>query len=608
MNPKKSVSILATLKHIVINIGRLLRMSWEMDRYTTCMFYLVACIGALVPVMTSYLLTYAIDHIQLAQYSAATVVPVIIIGVLGARSVIYILEDIVYSSYARTYLDHIFRYKLQNKISYDYYKKVVSLDIAQLENPDIQDLITKVKDIMLWRVTDYIRTFSYLFANTVAYVSAFVVMWQFGWWIPFLITVITLPRMYIRTQYGNILWSVWDGSTPQSRRLWYLGWILQDKIAVREMKVAQTSETILGKFKELQDTLFNLNRAPLGKYMRALIAPPIAEGLVILLIIVIFLPNVVTQVITIGSFTLLLTMLGQLNSNTASAAYNISELYENNLYVNQYFELLKLQPHIVSSSSATKLTGQLPPKIEFKNVSFAYPGGKNILHGVSFVIEPGQSVAFVGENGAGKSTIIKLLCRFYDVTDGEVLINDINIKDIDIQSWYTYLGTLFQEFVWYHLSVKDNISLGASVVGTKKDMIEAAKKAGAHEFIMKLPQKYDQPLGREYEDGEELSGGQWQKLAIARAFYQQPPILILDEPTSAIDAEAEYEIFNNLEKHYANGKSLILISHRFSTVRNAEKIFVLEDGKIAEQGAHSYLLKLQGKYARMFAAQAEGYK
>ncbi len=601
------ISIIVTLKQIWINSLRLIRIAWHLDKLQTLLFYLIAFVGALVPVAASYLLTLAIDQIQIAQKNPQEMVPIILVIAFMTRSTIYILEDIIHSSFARTYLDHIFRYKIQNKISYDFLETVGSLDIGQLENSDTQSLIAKVKDMMLWKVTDFIRTSSYLFSNTVTFASAFMITFQFAWWIPFIITLVTLPRLYIRMRFGNVQWSAWDGNIPESKMLWYLSWLLQDKVAVREMKVAQTSEAILAKFKDLQAYIFERNKKPLDSYMKALIAPPFLETLIMLLITLLFVPDVVSQAITIGSFTLLLNMLGQLKNNTTNAAYNMSSLYENNLYVNQYFELLQLKPRIVAPQNARKITTSAPPRIEFRNVSFSYSKNKHILQNVSFIIEPGQSVAFVGHNGAGKSTIIKLLCRFYDVTSGEILIDGVNIKDIDLQSWYSYLGTLFQEFVWYHLTIKENITLGSRSKSNQADLITAAKKAGAHEFIMKLPKKYDQPLGKEFDDGEELSGGQWQKLAIARAFYQQPPILILDEPTSAIDAEAEYEIFTNLEKHYADNKSLILVSHRFSTVRNAEKIIVLENGRVTEQGTHAQLLKNQGTYSRMFSAQAEGY-
>ena len=265
-------------------------------------------------------------------------------------------------------------------------------------------------------------------------------------------------------------------------------------------------------------------------------------------------------------------------------------------------------PQLIKAPKNPVSLGEIkPPKIEFKNVSFNYQGGAKVLDDVSFVIEPGESVALVGHNGAGKTTIVKLLCRFYDVTGGEILINGIGIKKLDLTSYYKFLGTLFQEFVQYHFTVRENIFLGAPGKNDEAAMHEAARKSGADEFIDRLPKKYDQMLGKEFEGGEELSGGQWQKLAIARAFYEEPPVLILDEPTSAIDAEAEYEIFSNLEKQYKN-KTLVLVSHRFSTVRNAQKIVVLEHGKIIETGTHAELMNRQGEYAKLFTIQAKGYQ
>jgi ATP-binding cassette subfamily B protein len=240
-------------------------------------------------------------------------------------------------------------------------------------------------------------------------------------------------------------------------------------------------------------------------------------------------------------------------------------------------------------------------------VSFSYPAGRQALSDVSFVIEPGESVALVGANGAGKSTIIKLLCRFYDVTGGQILINGVDVRELDLAHWYAHLGTLFQDFVQYKLTVRDNVLLGDPTRVDEAAMVEAIRKAGAAGLVSELPEGYDQILGTEFADGEQLSGGQWQKLAIARAFYQSAPVLIMDEPTSAIDAEAEFEIFNNLEAEYRD-KTLILVSHRFSTVRNADRIVVIDDGRIAEQGTHEQLCADGGRYAAMFALQAAGYR
>jgi ATP-binding cassette subfamily B protein len=234
-------------------------------------------------------------------------------------------------------------------------------------------------------------------------------------------------------------------------------------------------------------------------------------------------------------------------------------------------------------------------------------GGALSVGRFAFVIEPGQSVALVGTNGAGKSTIIKLLCRFYDVTGGQILINGVDLRALDLAHWYEHLGTLFQDFVQYKLTVRDNVLFGDPARVDERAMVEAVRKAGAAALVDELPGGYDQILGTEFADGEQLSGGQWQKLAIARAFYQSAPVLIMDEPTSAIDAEAEYEIFNNLEAEY-HDKTLILVSHRFSTVRNADRILVIEDGRIVEQGSHDEMLAEAGRYAAMFAMQAAGYR
>jgi ATP-binding cassette subfamily B protein len=281
--------------------------------------------------------------------------------------------------------------------------------------------------------------------------------------------------------------------------------------------------------------------------------------------------------------------------------------YENLLYCRHWNELMALPPVIAAAPRPHRFPDVRPPRIEFRGVSFAYPSGHVALRDVSFVIEPGESVALVGVNGAGKSTIVKLLCRFYDATEGVILVNGVDLRTLDLAHWYAHLGTLFQDFVQYKLTVRDNVLLGDPSRVDEGAVVAAVEKAGARAFVEALPARYDQFLGTDFEDGEQLSGGQWQKLAIARAFYQAAPVLILDEPTSAIDAEAEAEIFDNLAAAY-DDKTLILVSHRFSTVRNADRIIVIEEGTVVEAGSHDELVAGAGRYASMFAAQAAGYR
>lgn len=595
------------IKHILINIQRLLKLAWSIDKWIVALYYATSIIGAIVPILASLILKYLIDELTLAQTGLAPTIPIVLVAVLASHYIVYFLYDVGYYGVHMNYLDYLYRYKLQNAIGVSFYEKAMNLDIAYFEDPKTQDLITKVKDTMLWRLPEYLRMFSYFAKDIIAYVSAFIVLIQFGLWIPITVTLVTLPRLYLRARHGNTQWSLWGSGASETRRLWYLTSLFQNPTAVREMRIFQSSQRMLNKLKSIEDHLYELHKKPLDIYLKVLTIPPIAETLVLFAIVLLFFDDVTSSAITIGSYTLLINMLSQLNARASSASANLGSAYENNLYANQYFELMNLPPLVKKPDNPIKIDSKKPPKIEFKNVSFRYKGGPYVLKNISFVIEPGDSIAFVGHNGAGKTTIVKLLCRFYDVTKGEIYIDGHNIKNIDLESWYGYLGTLFQSFVRYHFTVRENIQLSNPDINDEKKMKEAARKANAHKFINKLPDGYDQILGREYENGEELSGGQWQKLAIARAFYEEPPILILDEPTSAIDAEAEYEIFTNLEKHYTK-KTLILISHRFSTVRNANKIIVIENGKLIEQGTHEKLLKLKGIYARMFTLQAKGYR
>jgi len=595
------------LKQMAGNTRKLLNLAWNMDKKITILYYSTAAIGALVPLATSFASKFLIDQLQISQTSVVNTIPFILIFILATRYLITLFESVIYGSYNQTYLDYLFRYKLQNEVTLKFHQKISRLDIAHFENPKSQDLITKTRDTMQWRIPDYFRVLAYLFRDIVGYSAAFVVLLPFSWWIPVVITIITFPRLYLRAKHGSIQWSIWGSGAPQVRKLWYLNHLLQQPTAVKETRISQSAKALINKLEKIQNHLFELNKKPLDTYLKISIIPPLIEISVIIFIACKFLPPVISGTLTIGTFTLFVNMLSQLNNRVSNASAKFGELYEGNLYVNHYFDFLSLPRLIKTPRKPTKFKKITPPKIEFRNVSFQYSNGSKVLENISFVINPKESVAFVGHNGAGKTTIIKLLCRFYDVTGGEILINNVNIKKLKQSNWYKFLGTLFQEFVQYHFSVRDNITLGAPDKKDDKAIIEAAVKSGADEFIQRLPKKYNQILGREFGEGEELSGGQWQKLAIARAFYEEPPVLILDEPTSAIDAEAEYEIFNNLGKQYKS-KTLVLVSHRFSTVRNADRIFVLDHGKIIEKGSHKKLLDLKGKYFRMFTVQAKGYK
>jgi ATP-binding cassette subfamily B protein len=288
---------------------------------------------------------------------------------------------------------------------------------------------------------------------------------------------------------------------------------------------------------------------------------------------------------------------------------NIGRQYQENLFVDDILKIMDSVPVIKPVINPCTLDTSRPPTIEFKQVSFKYPNGEHpILQDVSFMIEPGQKIALVGINGAGKTTLIKLLCRFYDPTEGKILINGIDLREIDLEQWWSMLGVLFQDFAQYNFVVKEAIGLGRTSAPLEQgSVLRAAEMSESDEFISKWEKGYEQMIGKEFEGGINPSKGQIQKLALARVFFRNPHVMVLDEPTASVDAESEGKIF---ERFTALPKtvSAILISHRFSTVRRTDKIILLKDRHIEEMGSHAELMEKNGLYANLFHMQAEGYK
>ncbi|KKQ52394.1 MAG: ABC transporter, ATP-binding/permease protein [Candidatus Woesebacteria bacterium GW2011_GWA1_39_21b] len=603
----KIFSIRQSLVNVFGNLRKLLVISWNEDKFLTFGYMASSGMGAFFPIAASYVFKLFIDEI-ISSKGVSVDIPIILIALLASRYLIDASWDFVMWVVRGIYFDFLFRYKFQNILNYIYYKKVVFLDLEHFENPKIQDLMTKAQDTFTWKLPNFFRGFASLLNNMISYVVSFIILIPFGVQIPALMSLVTIPQLFLRAKYGRLQWSIYGSGAPEVRKLWYLSWLLREKRSVVEARIFQSNRSLLKKFRKTQKYLYELNKKPVVEFMRAVMVPQVVKYGVLFIFAYSKIPEVLNQSMSVGDFTFFVSLLDRVTNSATDMILNFGEMYEDNLYVNHYFEVLNLPRLVNVAQIPVEIDFRKPPKIEFKDVSFIYPGtDKYVLKDVNFSISPSENIAIVGANGAGKTTIVKLLCRFYDVTKGEILVNGINIKDLDLKSWYRSIGTLFQEFMHYDFTVKENIMLGNPGVRDNELVLLAAKQSGAEDFIKDLPQKYDQLLGRQFEGGVELSQGQWQKIAIARAFYEGAPILILDEPTSAIDAESEYEIFQNLNKYYKD-KTLFLISHRFSTVRNADKIIVLKDGEISESGGHEELLAIDGTYARMFKKQALGYQ
>jgi ATP-binding cassette subfamily B protein len=316
----------------------------------------------------------------------------------------------------------------------------------------------------------------------------------------------------------------------------------------------------------------------------------------------------VSGTITIGDMTFYLTLFRQSQATFQGIFYNTGQLYESGLFLQNLFGFLSLAPQMISGKGR-KVPRPITRGIEFRDVSFRYPDREEwALKDVNLTVLPGEKIALVGANGAGKTTLIKLLTRLYDPTEGQILLDGVDLREYDLDDLRECIGVIFQDFVRYQVSARENIGFGQiAELANEPRILSASERGGADEVIERLPKGYDTVLGRWFEKGAELSGGQWQKIALGRAFMRDSEVLVLDEPTAALDAEREYEIFQRFRELTA-GRIAFLISHRFSTVRMADRIVVIEGGQLTELGTHHELLELDGTYARLFNMQAEGYR
>jgi ATP-binding cassette subfamily B protein len=385
--------------------------------------------------------------------------------------------------------------------------------------------------------------------------------------------------------------------------------LLTDYNAVKEIKLFGLGEPLLGRYANLFWKFVSEDRAIAQKRSLASLGWGMLATLTYYSSYAWIVWRAVGGAITLGDMTLYLGIFRNSQNLFESIFYGLSELYENGLFMSNLFAFLELKPQMVIATRPRPVPEEIRYGIEFRNVSFKYDGHDEwALRDVSLCIHPCEKIALVGPNGAGKTTLIKLLTRLYDPTEGQILLDGIDLREYDLGDLRQHIGVIFQDFVHYHLSAAENVGFGQiEALDDRPRIVRSAEKSGAHSVITALPEGYETTLGRWFSKGRDLSGGEWQKIALGRAFMRDCQVLVLDEPTAALDAENELRVFQQF-RELTSDKMAVLISHRFSTVRMADRIFVIEQGHITEQGTHPELLAQGGTYARLFTLQAESYK
>jgi ATP-binding cassette subfamily B protein len=491
--------------------------------------------------------------------------------------------------------------------------KSAALDLSYFEDPHYYDMLHRAQEEAGWRPTYLVSSMLQAAQATLSLVGLAGLLLSFNWAVALILFVASVPSALVRLRFAGRLYTWHRTRTADERLSWYQHSLLTDGQYAKEVRMLDLAPMLARRFRELRA---RLRGERLGIARGRVTADSIAQGgatLATFATYAVLAVGTVRRTITVGGFVMYYQAFQRGQGWLRDVLNNLADLYEDSLFLGDLFDFLDLQPKTAGGAlpapRLARAADTAREGIVFDRVSYAYPGStRKALDEVSFVIPPGQHAALVGENGSGKTTIVKLLCRLYDPTEGRITIDGVDLRECDPAALRRRIAVMFQDYARYQLTARENIGFGdVEAMGDDGRVADAAGRAGADSVIEALPKRYDTTLGRWFEGGVDLSTGDWQRVALARAFLRDAEIVVLDEPTSALDAKVEHEVFARL-RELASDRTAVFISHRMSTARLADCIYVLAHGKIVEQGSHEELDARGGMYSTLFRLQAESYR
>jgi ATP-binding cassette subfamily B protein len=517
-----------------------------------------------------------------------------------------VLSDLL--ARANSLADSLLGDRFTNRISVRLIEHATQLDLASFEDPVFYDKLERARRQTTGRI-GLLAAVLNVAQDTLSLISLSAGLIVFSPWLMVLLVAAVIPAFLGETHFTTLAYSVLYRWTPQRRLLDYLRMLGASSQSAKEVKIFGLGDHLAQRYSEVSDRIYEDNkkvavkRASVGFLLNLISTSGYYGAYAVVLI------RTLAGAISIGMFTFLTGAFSRSRMYIEKILQSFTDISDQALYLKDLFEFFEMEPSIRSLPGALPAPRPIRGGFEFRNVGFAYPGSSTmVVENINFRLEAQEKIALIGENGTGKTTLVKLLARLYDPTAGQILLDGVDLREYDVEDLRKEIGVIFQDYMRYELLAKENIGFGKIEDLADHARIElAAQKSMAFQVIGKLPNGYDQMIGRRFEGGVDLSGGEWQKFALARAYMRDAQLLILDEPTATLDARAEYEVFRRFAE-LTKGRMAVLISHRFSTVRMADRILVLQNGRIREQGTHKHLVALGGQYAELFELQAAGYR
>lgn len=599
------VSFLARALGVFAYSRRAMSLVWTTSRLLTFTLAILTVLAGVLPAAIAYIGQLIVDGVVAAMTSVSP----------DTRRVLWlvVLEALVVTAVAASQRglsasQSLLRALLGQRVNVMILEKALTLQLAHFEDSEFYDKLTQARREASRRPLSLVnRTFG-LIQNSISLTSYAVLLFTFSPWAVVILIGAGLPAFFAEAKFSGDAFKLFRWRSPDTRMQMYLETVIAREDGVKEVKLFQLGPRLLQRYQDIfrklfaEDRRLTLRRDSWG-FALGLLSTGAFYGAYAWIVI-----TTINNEITLGAMTMYLLLFRQGQSAVATILSAISGMYEDNLYLSNLYEYLG-QP--VQQRSGQLVRGPTPQSgLELRNVSFTYPGAaRPAINNINLNIRPGESLALVGENGSGKTTLIKLITRLYEPISGSILLDGLNLNDWDIDALRQRIGVIFQDFGRYQFTVGENIGAGdVRHIDNAERWAAAAKTGMAAPFIEEMSEGYETQLGRWFKGGRELSGGQWQKIALSRAFMRSDAdILVLDEPTATMDAASEAAMFDHFRRA-SGSKMIILISHRFSTVRAADQIVVIQDGEIVERGDHASLLELDGQYAHLFKLQAKGYQ